>query len=639
MTEKPPQRRWFSFQLRTLLILMALCCLGMYAKIQWDWHQKLKVVEGWAATVQVDDDWDFKNAQTATPVLPVSGKNFSKEEQLAMLQIAAISLDDPKMQVGCLKLMVELHPADALKYLYKIAVKGRGTEVRVNALRLIGIHRNVNSVKHIRPLLDDSNPAVRGGAAECLGLIHCPSYDTPPSQQFSGLGGWIDCRPPIQISILGQTIFNISMGADSIPADEIKLPLEIRKRIVEIMVDGETDDERMGAARALVRWQPENYKLRYAEWGVWISSGGELELVHSVLDEIPEFVHRTGDPIQELESERVNQIFIINKPIAHITVDQPLAVDVSAYIHQGRPWFAFPRPNNYVVGVGQVSGFSGIGGGDFSILKHTLAGFDGAVTGLLENPHDGYPWLVPRIARVGPVGGSMSMMNSISDVGVRWQSVICSPTKRHWMSPPKVAKDAKYQWWERLRKVQSSWLSNMDESERFLYYDGPTNVSPPTFTVYKKNSLEINENDMFSQSKSNFRSVLNPELIQTPTTQNPSRHVLLIRVEAGEIAGEDRPLTEPKITIDLTQEPPLSGDQVAAKLLELLTKYGLTQSEAMGLIDAWRPQFFQTNGLRLLTIMTPADYDRCCPLLMQPLPTEVVRVGIVLQELPQQELP
>jgi hypothetical protein len=681
MTEKPPQRRWFSFQLRTLLILMAICCLCMYGKIQWDWYQKLKVVEGWAETVQVADDWDYKTAQHILPVLPVSGKKLSKAEQLAMLQTAAISLSDPKMQVGCIKLIVELHPEETLKYMYKIAAKARGTEARVIALRLIGLHRKSDSVRQVRPLLDHSSPAVRGAAAECLGLIHLPSYDIIPRQfPFGGVVGWIDSRPPIHIATLGQIVFDVNIATDPIPDDEIKLPAEIRERIVEIMLKGETDEERMGAARALVRWQPKDYKFRYAEWGVWLSSGGELELVRSILDEIPKFVHRTGDEISKLESDRVNQIMFINKPIVHITVDKPMAVDISAYIHQGRPWFVFPRPDNYVVGVSQGSyygrlGFGGIKERGGEVTPHPLAEFDKVVVGKIAKPHDGYPWLAPPFAQIGAVSGSMGVMNSISDVGVRWQSVICNPTKLDWMAPPKVGADPKYQWWERLRQVPTSWVSNAGESERFLYYDGPTNGLSPTFTVLENDSLKISENDIFNVPTAQSRSVKNPVIQQrppmeteqgsgktsggeelqetTPQETTPQettlqetaegkpesdkeksvRHLVLIRVTDDAITGIDLPLSQREIDVDLSNKFPLEGDKVEAKLLELLTNYGLTHEEAMGLIDAWRPQFFATKGFRLLTIMTPADYDEFCPLLMYPQPTEVVRVGIVLQEL------
>jgi hypothetical protein len=42
------------------------------------------------------------------------------------------------------------------------------------------------------------------------------------------------------------------------------------------------------------------------------------------------------------------------------------------------------------------------------------------------------------------------------------------------MRPAAVPADPKFAWWTRLRDVESSWVSSRGESDRFLYYDGPT---------------------------------------------------------------------------------------------------------------------------------------------------------------------
>ena len=47
------------------------------------------------------------------------------------------------------------------------------------------------------------------------------------------------------------------------------------------------------------------------------------------------------------------------------------------------------------------------------------------------------------------------------------------------MKPAEVGGDAKFDWWRRLRAVECSWVNNGDESERFLYYDGPTMLRCP----------------------------------------------------------------------------------------------------------------------------------------------------------------
>ena len=76
----------------------------------------------------------------------------------------------------------------------------------------------------------------------------------------------------------------------------------------------------------------------------------------------------------------------------------------------------------------------------------------------------------------------------------------------------------------------------------------------------------------------------------------------------------------------------LQGQQVPARLHQLLVEAGLTSEEAGGLVDSWEPQFFKTVGRRFLRIMSQKEYSCICPIQIDPPPTELVRVGIVLNE-------
>jgi hypothetical protein len=58
----------------------------------------------------------------------------------------------------------------------------------------------------------------------------------------------------------------------------------------------------------------------------------------------------------------------------------------------------------------------------------------------------------------------------------------------------------------------------------------------------------------------------------------------------------------------------------------------LTAPEAQGLIRTWSPQFFQTEGRRFILRMSPGDYAEQCPMQVRPMPTAVVRLGLVLTE-------
>ena len=66
----------------------------------------------------------------------------------------------------------------------------------------------------------------------------------------------------------------------------------------------------------------------------------------------------------------------------------------------------------------------------------------------------------------------------------------------------------------------------------------------------------------------------------------------------------------------------------------MLTEYGLTADEASGLADVWKRQFWETPGKRLLVVLSAKDYDAMCPLHIRPKPTALVRLGVLLTELP-----
>ena len=77
---------------------------------------------------------------------------------------------------------------------------------------------------------------------------------------------------------------------------------------------------------------------------------------------------------------------------------------------------------------------------------------------------------------------------------------------------------------------------------------------------------------------------------------------------------------------------PLQGPAVIQRFREMLLAYGLSGSEAEGLIAAWTPQFFRTEGRRFVLRMSPEEYARQCPMQVRPAPTEVVRLGLILTE-------
>ena len=226
-------------------------------------------------------------------------------------------------------------------------------------------------------------------------------------------------------------------------------------------------------------------------------------------------------------------------------------------------------------------------------------------------------------------------------VGLRWQSLIVTPEKQKWMKPPEVELNEHHRWWQGLRKVPSSWISSRGESERFLYYDGPTVIKSPIIVSRDSDRIVIH-----SRKLDDFASAVDSKLYLTQTPQFATqknfakhRHSIYIHVGGTEsaannsISGKIVKLQQEQTSISLEQDLPLTGSALESKLLELLVDYGLTNAEAMGLIETWHPQFFETPGERVITLLTPPDYDAMCRLQVHPRPTEIVRAGIILTEL------
>ena len=404
------------------------------------------------------------------------------------------------------------------------------------------------------------------------------------------------------------------------------------------MLRGATSDERVAAARALLGWPPAHYRFRVAEWGMWINCDGQLKLVQSVINEVPQFVHRTGNTARSLADRLIEPMpmFFITKPILHLTADRPLAADVQVLIASGRPWFAFPRPDDFSLSFADIWQI----GPDFD--KDQLPkGTSKDKLAELNPIAEGYPWIAPphRTYLPGIQVGVRDPADVIPSLGLRWQSLIVSPQRQPWMVPPPVGNPGHYGWWERLRKVPSSWLSSQGETERFLYYDGPTRSRSPVLASMSRNILDL----MCSQASTrrtilDFRSPADPArdlkdrqemdgnqgpdgpefLVQDSEGPRGRGHGIYVEVAGGHAVAKIVPVRYGKSEVDLAEIAPITGAAVTKLFLGLLTDYGLTADEAAGLVDVWKQQFFQTRGRRLLVILPAADYDAMCPLRVRP---------------------
>jgi hypothetical protein len=236
----------------------------------------------------------------------------------------------------------------------------------------------------------------------------------------------------------------------------------------------------------------------------------------------------------------------------------------------------------------------------------------------------GYDWLVPSISPE-----FLMVTRPVSPNGLRWQNLIVSPTRQSWMQPAKVGEEANYAWWKQLREVDCSWICNREESERFLYYDGPTTLRCPVQFAWEKERLVVRPTK-FADGERMFTQVSPVQLMDT-------RRGLLVNVRGGraEVELVSIPLTSKEAgqnwpTFPVGQKLQVTADEA---FLRVVFERGLTQSEGKGMLQCWRKAFFETDGVRLLMFLTSKDYEGFCPLTAKPEPTELARVGVIWAEL------
>ncbi|MFN0021641.1 MAG: HEAT repeat domain-containing protein [Pirellulaceae bacterium] len=621
--KKKRQRRWLTFSLRSLMLLLTLVAIGLGVKLKYDWYRKKWLAGEWIAPL----------VNTADGVLTTIGpapSGVRAEDEIALLQFGILELDTPEQRFAALKILVETRQEESLPALRELIPKSRHPEMQAMLLHLVSLARDPKDIKLLEPWLTSRQAEVRGAAAESLGYIHQPSYGFAHGWQLRGSEVLLNTNPPVDASSL---VNAVPLDPPDVEPQLInqkrqeEIPAGLRDRLEALMLRGESQEERTAAARALVAWPPVKYKLRLAEWGVWIDGNKRLEVAKSVLEEIPPFVHRAGNPAASLTRNRYSGPIIITKPIVHLTADRPLAVDLEVGIVSGRPWYAFPRPEAFTVHLDDLFGDVP----DTSARE--LASIDPQKTDPLEPLSEGYPWVHPGFRSEGASIARYGGPENITQIGLRWQSLIVCPDRKPWTTLPEVPPARGFAWWESLRAVPSSWVTSQGETERFLYYDGPTLAKSPLSAKLVGNELLLETRDLFWDR---LEELERANLLARTEKAPGERDCLFVEVHpSGARAIRFRLSTAIGRTesMNLTEQSWQTGDAVEKSLRRILHEHGLSEEETTGFIISWREKFLQNPGRRLLTFLTGAEYERMCPLEIRPKTTEQVRVGIVLTEL------
>lgn len=653
------RRSWLRFSLKSLMVLLTLVCVVLGGKLQYDWYKKKWLVAEWVRPVAEDarqskDGMSRLSANSVYggPLIPDPPEGVRPEYETQLLAFGVLELDTSIERYSALYLLVETHQKESLSVIWSLIPRCRYPDLQAMLLHFVSLSQIPEDIPRIEPYLLSNSAEVRAAAAESIGFIHASSYGFP--YDFGG-SGYVQLHtvPSIDASFL----INEHKFVDEAYEDDrqARIPSETRESLERMMMYGPTLEERTAAARALVAWPPKQYSLRLAEWGIWLDDHGKLSLAKSVLEEIPPFVHQLGNSSDTLPLNRFNGPLVISKPIIHLTADHPLAVDLDVAISLGRPWCAYPRPDDLTVRwdrpyaerqtlpISYAFDLPELSTDDLNLLEPREMS-------LLEPLSEGYPWLHPSYRRGGHLNdlnmvkdwidflnrdnktkeGAVPKETGITSLGLVWQSLIVAPSQEPWMTLAEVPAANDYRWWSGLRDVPSSWVTSQGETERFLYYDGPTLAKPPLTARLQDGELKLKTQDML---QIHFR---NGDPQPEPAQNRPrDRDCLYVDVATGQPRAIRFQLSSKAGVEDarkLADQTWLTGDRVEQALLDILLRRGLTKAEANGLIVSWREKFFQTPGWRLLTFLTPAEYDRMCPLEIRPETTEQVRVGIVLTE-------
>jgi hypothetical protein len=602
-----PYRRKRFFRHGAVLLAMGIAIIGLF--MGWPYRIGRQWVKREIASPTTRPTFDLRGfASTTPPPNPLAPPiPLPADREAFAIEAASRSMPRSEERLTALKLLATNHPEAIAGAMARLAPHEKDAEVCAAELHLLGISRSDTGAAVFEKMLSDSRPGVRAAAADGLGIRFASSFqledEVKPRPNYWTQEGVrsLGTTPPIDLEAI------LQQRAAPAPPNAIQ-----RAELMKIMLAGESSEEREAAARALLPFPPAGYRLRVAEWGVWAGQADRLEIATKFLDEIPAFVHQTRNRVSEF-SDRIGMPIpiMVYKPIIHLTVNEPMAVDLSVLIESGRPWYAYPKPDDFSISLDDFSEASGRG--DLKSFEGPELLRDLKPKDELSDARDGYPWLLPHHKIIETSGQGN---DTIKSVGLHWQSLIVSPQKLPWMLSSACGADPKYDWWNKLRDVPCAWISSRGEAERFLYYDGPTGARIPASVYLEGDTI----------------SVLGRRIVDQNFPSHNRRDGLFISVAAGQPTAKHVSIGIKDEKVQLRNCPDQTGPAAIAMFRQMLIEAGLTDAEAGGLIVSWKHHFFETDGKRFLLIMSASDYDTLCPIQVHPTPTEMARVGIVLTE-------
>ncbi len=442
-------------------------------------------------------------------------------------------------------------------------------------------------------------------------------------------------------------------------------------------------------------------QLKVHEWGVWIDQQGQARPVGKMVEELPEFVHKSKTLASDLWHNRHFEPMEVTKPVLHFYSPNPVSLLVKVSFQLGRPWTYFPRRTDYYFSEGRMSfkvfqGAQRLGGGPLKLKKRNSSeevtygpdasdvlvaysaqseeedfieesqgalpaqlqkeicppwltprptGFDfdanqkNLIKGaLVEDAYRIGPWLVPPSPIFASFSGRGS--RSMEAMGLEWSGLRVGYPLDEKVALQKAPQD---HWWHHLQKVPSPSISIRGEREKFLFYDGVTQMPTPIEFTWKDSNKEtitfkVRSFNEYIPARHVYRSSeywwLSDQQKALRSKATPIPNLFLIRVEDQKISGTKFSdlVPETKLNAIEVHKLQLKEEELRKELQQALLNGGLTEEETESLLKTWEKEFFQTKGTRALTFIPQWIYDAYIPIQIFPVPQELKRVGIILTE-------
>ncbi len=197
---------------------------------------------------------------------------------------------------------------------------------------------------------------------------------------------------------------------------------------------------------------------------------------------------------------------------------------------------------------------------------------------------------------------------TIEAVGMTWKGKLTTD------APKTLPTVNEKHWWQTARTIPGLYFQQEKQSERFIFYEGTAHQAATIIGMVKDDTLTLINND-----------------------EAKSGRVLLIIADNGKRYLHTVESIEGRTGIELSRKQLMNKPTDEKAILDACRAqwraFGMTADEAAAITDIWKDDLLQDTGFLMISRMPPRHYDAMFPLRITPQPEELVRVGMVFDQL------